>query len=124
MQMMKKKVLVIDDKEAIGKLIALCLGSDYECQYFNNVLAGINWLQSGNKIDLILSDYTMPELNGYEFLVMLKQNEFLKDIPVVFLSGEEHSSTRIKLLECGAEDFILKPFNPLELKIRIKKILK
>lgn len=124
MQMMKKKVLVIDDKEAIGKLIALCLGADYECQYFNNVLAGINWLRSGNKIDLILSDYTMPELNGYDFLVMLKQNEFLKDIPVVFLSGEEHSSTRIKLLEGGAEDFILKPFNPLELKIRIKKILK
>ena len=124
MQMKKKKVLVIDDKQAIGKLIALCLGADYECQYFNNVLAGINWLRSGNKIDLILSDYTMPELNGYDFLVMLKQNEFLKDIPVVFLSGEEHSSTRIKLLEGGAEDFILKPFNPLELKIRIKKILK
>lgn len=122
--MRKKKILVIDDKEAIGKLIALCLGSDYEFQYFNNALAGINWLNAGNIVDLILSDYTMPELNGYDFLMMLKQNEFLKDIPVVFLSGEENSTTRIKLLESGAEDFILKPFNPLELKIRIKKILK
>lgn len=122
--MKKKKILVIDDKEAIGKLIALCLGSDYEFQYFSNAMGGINWLKSGNTADLILSDYTMPELNGYEFLVMLKQNEFLKDIPVIFLSGEGNSTTRIKLLENGAEDFILKPFNPLELKIRIKKVLK
>ncbi|RZF59432.1 response regulator [Sphingobacterium corticibacterium] len=122
--MKKKKILVIDDKEAIGKLIALCLGAEYEFQYFSNALAGINWLNAGNTVDLILSDYTMPEMNGYDFLVMLKQNEFLKNIPVVFLSGEDSSSTRIKILESGAEDFILKPFNPLELKIRIKKVLK
>jgi DNA-binding response OmpR family regulator len=55
---------------------------------------------------------------------MIKQNEFLKNIPVIFLSGEDNSNTRISLLEAGADDFILKPFNPLELKLRIKKALK
>ena len=66
----------------------------------------------------------MPEMNGDEFLAYLKRNGLYKDIPVVVLSGEESSDIRIKMLEEGAEDFILKPFNPMELKIRIRKVLK
>lgn len=121
---MKKRILIIDDKPAIGQLISLYLGNDYSFCFFDNAIAGFNWLLEGNTIDLILSDYSMPTINGYDFLLMLKQNVFLKDIPVIFLSGEDDTATRIKLLEAGAEDFILKPFNPLELKLRIKKALK
>jgi DNA-binding response OmpR family regulator len=66
----------------------------------------------------------MPEMNGDEFLSYIKRNGLYKDIPVVVLSGEESSDIRIKMLEAGAEDFIMKPFNPLELKIRIRKVLK
>ena len=53
----------------------------------------------------------------------MKTNELFKSIPIVMLSSEESTTERIKLLEEGAEDYILKPFNPLELKIRIKKII-
>ena len=55
--------------------------------------------------------------------VDLKHNELFKQIPVVMLSSEDSTSERIRLLEEGAEDYIVKPFNPQELKIRIKKIL-
>lgn len=58
-----------------------------------------------------------------EFLRYMKANELFKSIPIVMLSSEESTTERIKLLEEGAEDYILKPFNPLELKIRIKKII-
>jgi DNA-binding response OmpR family regulator len=81
-------------------------------------------LYDGNRPDLIILDLRMPEMNGDEFLIYLKKNGLYKDIPVVVLSGEESSDIRIKMLELGAEDFILKPFNPMELKIRIKKVLK
>ncbi|KKX51659.1 PleD family two-component system response regulator [Sphingobacterium sp. IITKGP-BTPF85] len=121
---MKKNILIIDDKPAIGQLITLYLSADYDFRFFPNAIDAYNWLKDGNIVDLILSDYTMPEMNGYELLVMIKQNEFLKDIPVIILSGEDNTNTRINLLEAGAEDFILKPFNPLELKLRIKKALK
>ena len=57
------------------------------------------------------------------FLRYLKSNSLFKDIPVVMLSSEESTTERINLLEAGAEDFILKPFNPMELKARIKKFL-
>ena len=73
--------------------------------------------------DLIISDIRMPEMRGDEFLAYLKLNELFKQIPVVMLSSEDSTSERIRLLEEGAEDYIVKPFNPMELKIRIKKIL-
>ena len=53
----------------------------------------------------------------------LKCNELFKDIPVIMLSSEESTSERIRLLQEGAVDYILKPFNPMELKIRVKKII-
>lgn len=62
-------------------------------------------------------------MRGDEFLNHLKHNELFRGIPVVMLSSEDSTTERIRLLEEGAEDYIVKPFNPMELKIRIKKIL-
>ena len=81
------------------------------------------WLQAGNTPDLIISDIRMPGMRGDDFLEWIKQNELFRHIPVIMLSSEDSTSERIRLLEIGAEDYIVKPFNPMELKIRVKKIL-
>jgi DNA-binding response OmpR family regulator len=120
----KKQLLIIDDKIAIAKIISVYLSEEYDVIYFDTPVKAIQWLYDGNRPDLIILDLRMPEMNGDEFLIYLKKNGLYKDIPVVVLSGEESSDIRIKMLELGAEDFILKPFNPMELKIRIKKVLK
>lgn len=120
----KKHILIIDDKIAIAKIISVYLTEDYDITYFNTPIKAIQWLFDGNRPDLIILDIRMPEMNGDEFLSYLKRNGLYKDIPVVVLSGEESSDIRIKMLEAGADDFILKPFNPMELKIRIRKVLK
>lgn len=121
--MSKKKVLIVDDKDQIAKILYVYLQGDYDCHYKPNPLAAIQWLLEGNIPDLIISDIRMPEMRGDEFLAYLKLNELFKQIPVVMLSSEDSTSERIRLLEEGAEDYIVKPFNPQELKIRIKKIL-
>ena len=95
----------------------------YDCHYVQNPLHAIKRLLAGHMPDLIISDIRMPEMRGDEFLEYLKHNELFKQIPVVMLSSEDSTSERIRLLEEGAEDYIVKPFNPQELKIRIKKIL-
>ena len=123
-QGVKKKILILDDKIAIAKIISVYLSNDYDITYFNTPVKGIEWLHAGHRPDLIILDIRMPEMNGDEFLSYIKGNVLFKDIPVVVLSGEESSATRIKMLEEGADDFILKPFNPMELKIRIRKVLK
>lgn len=119
----RKQLLILDDKIAIAKIISLYLSKEYDITYFDTPVKAIKWLFNGNKPDLIILDIRMPEMNGDEFLIYLKKNGLYKDIPVVVLSGEESSEIRIKMLEEGADDFILKPFNPMELKIRIRKIL-
>lgn len=95
----------------------------YDVMYLENPIKAIDWLNEGNVPDLIISDIRMPLMRGDEFLRYMKANELFKSIPIVMLSSEESTTERIKLLEEGAEDYILKPFNPLELKIRIKKII-
>lgn len=120
----KRNILIIDDKIAIAKIIAVYLSKEYDITYFNTPVKAIQWFFEGNRPDIIILDIKMPEMNGDEFLAYLKRNGLYKDIPVVVLSGEESSDIRIKMLEEGAEDFILKPFNPMELKIRIRKVLK
>lgn len=121
--MEKKKILLVDDKETIGKVASIYLGKDYDVTYLNNPIKAINWLNEGNMPDLIISDIRMPEMTGDEFLEYMKANEFYKNIPIIMLSSEESTTERIRLLEIGAEDYILKPFNPLELKVRIKKVI-
>ena len=112
-----KQILFVDDKPAIGKVLSVYLGKENELVYFEE------WLNEGNEPALIISDIRMPKMTGSEFLAYLKSNSLFKDIPVVMLSSEESTTERINLLEAGAEDFILKPFNPMELKARIKKFL-
>lgn len=120
---MKKKILLVDDKATIGKVAGIYLGKDYDFTYLEDPIKAIEWLNEGNVPDLIISDIRMPLMTGDEFLRYMKNNELFKSIPIVMLSSEESTTERIRLLEEGAEDYILKPFNPLELKIRIKKII-
>ena len=75
------------------------------------------------KPDLVITDIRMPKMTGSEFLSYLKSNELFKHIPVMMLSSEESTTERIRLLEEGAVDYILKPFNPMELKVRLQKFL-
>lgn len=118
-----KNVLLVDDKDSIGKVVSIYLTKEYNFTFFDDPLKALEWLSNGNMPDLIITDIRMPKMTGDEFLYYLKHNELFKGIPVIILSGEDSTSERIRLLEEGAEDYILKPFNPLELKIRIKKII-
>ena len=122
-EILMKKILIVDDKESVAKVISFYLGTDYELTWFDNPIKAISWLQQGNIPDLIISDIRMSGMNGAEFLQYLKHNELFKLIRVIMLSSEDSTSARIKFLEEGADDYIVKPFNPMEIKVRIKKIL-
>ncbi len=117
-------ILIVDDKPEITKVIKIHLSADYEVFYHRNPIEALSWMHEGHIPDLIISDVYMPEMNGHEFLLQLKASSLFNDIPVIVLSSMENSGDRIQLLEDGADDFILKPFNPQELKIRVRNILR
>lgn len=120
---MEKSVLFVDDRPEIAKIIMLYLSPLYEMNYKENPIKAISWLNEGNIPDLIISDINMPEMNGEEFLCYLKGNNLFNHIPVLILSSIDSSADRIRLYEKGASDFMLKPFNPEELRIRVKKLI-
>lgn len=120
---MEKLILLVDDKPEIAKIIMLYLSSTYNVKYAENPIKAIQWLKDGNIPDVIISDLNMPEMSGEEFLCYLKANQLFSHIPVLILSSVESSSNRIRLFEEGAADFVLKPFNPEELRVRVKRLL-
>lgn len=73
---------------------------------------------------LILMDISMPEMNGYELCRILKSNKVTRDIPVIFISALDGSEDRVRGLKAGAVDFIAKPFQPMEVNMRIENQLK
>ena len=84
-----KKILLVDDKVTIGRVLKIYLGTEYDLEYFEDPIKALEWLNEGNLPDLIISDIRMPHMRGNEFLYYLKGNELLKHIPVVMLSSEE-----------------------------------
>jgi DNA-binding response OmpR family regulator len=65
----------------------------------------------------------MPGMRGDDFLEWIKQNKQFKHVPIIMLSSEDSKQERLRLMDIGAEDYIVKPFNPMDLKIRVEKIL-
>lgn len=120
---MKKKILAIDDEFSITSLLNHLLKDTYDIVIQENGLQGLHWLEEGNMPDLIIVDIEMPEMNGYEFLENIKSSIFYKDIPILMLSANETSSDRIKALKKGADDYLVKPFNPEELELRITNLI-
>jgi DNA-binding response OmpR family regulator len=119
---MKKKILVIDDERTIRVLLENFL-KEYIVTTKNDGLEGLSWLQEGNMPDLIIADIQMPNLDGYEFVKQLRASGFFKDIPLIVLSGIESTAEKVKCLKLGANDYIVKPFNPEELLIRIELLI-
>ena len=120
---MRKKILIIDDELSIRMLLENYLGKKYEVITKTDGIEGMKYLEAGNMPDLIVADIQMPNMDGFEFLKQLKVSGFFKNIPVIMLSGIESSQERVKCLKMGAEDFIVKPFNPEELALRIENLI-
>lgn len=118
-----KKILVVDDKSSISNLLIQFLSNKYSVETKEDGLEALTWLQLGNIPDLVITDLQMPNLDGVELIKRMKESGYFKDIPILVLSSKDSSVDRVQCLKLGAEDYVVKPFNPEELSIRIEKIL-
>jgi len=117
------KILVVDDKQTLSDLLAQFLGQKHHVTTKKNGLEALQWLQQGDIPDLIISDLEMPELDGYGLISKVRSSGYFSDIPIIVLSCRDSSADRIRCLKLGANDYMVKPFNPEELSIRIDNIL-
>lgn len=119
---MKKKILVVDDEFSMRKLLSFFLSKNYEVITFENGYDALSYMQDNPLPDLAIVDVNMPKLGGYEFLQNIKSSENLKGLSVIILSMVDSSSERVRFLKAGAEDFLIKPFNPEELELKVEKL--
>ena len=121
---MKQQILIIDDEAIMRKLLEQILKEKYEVISMENGKEALEWMYSGNIPDLVVADLNMPEINGFEYINRVRESGFFNDLPLIVLSGEESSAERIKSLKMGANDYLVKPFNPEELSLRIDNLIR
>ena len=122
----KLKILIVEDDVFMQTVLRQYLSTHYNIDTSTNGIEALSFLQenSGNLPDLIISDLNTPGLNGLGLITQLKSGDLFSTIPIMILSGEENSEKRIECLDAGADDYVVKPFNPRELESRIKVILR
>lgn len=114
------RILVVEDEEPIANLIRMNLVKNgYQCDCAYDGLEGADRLEKGH-YDLCLLDVMLPKVNGYELLEYAKQF----DIPVIFLTAMGTTADKVKGLKAGADDYIAKPFEVVELLARIESVLR
>lgn len=117
------KILIVDDEELILNMISCLLScARYTLYTAGNGKDAIELAQRINP-DLVLLDMVMPELDGVEICRILKSTEETSQIPVIMLTGHTDRDAKIMCLSAGANDFLEKPFDNLELKMRVKNLL-
>ncbi len=122
--MLKEKILVIEDDKHISKLVKYNLEkAGYDPTVAEDGEEALDILGKQGT-DLIILDIMLPKMDGFEVCRLIKQNSKLKNIPIIMLTAKGEEVDRIVGLELGADDYVVKPFSPRELVLRIKAILK
>lgn len=114
-------ILVVDDEKEIRDLIGIYLANEgYKVIKAANGLEALNHLEK-EETDLIILDIMMPSMDGIEACIKIREN---KNMPIIMLSAKSEDMDKILGLTTGADDYITKPFNPLELIARVKSQLR
>ena len=115
------KILVVDDERTLVKGIKFNLeneGYQVECAY--DGAAAVD-LARNEKFDLLILDVMMPELDGLEACLRIRE---FSNVPIIMLTAKSEDADKLMGFECGADDYLTKPFNILELKARVRALLR
>lgn len=120
---MAKKVVVAEDDLPIVDLLSFILRREgYEVYIAYDGGEALESIEK-NLPDLVLLDIMMPVMDGWDVLKKVKEDDKLKNIPVIMLTAKGQEWDIVKGFELGSEDYVVKPFSPSELLVRIKKRL-
>lgn len=116
-------ILIVDDNVVVLQALGKALVS-----FHQPILTATNGLEALEKIKqqkpaLIITDYNMPEMDGYAFIQTLKSREDTRNIPIIMLTGREDEDAEVRVLAAGADDYLTKPVNPKKLLARVTRFV-
>lgn len=116
------KILVVEDEKDLNKIIVKhLLKQDFIVDYAYNGLGALDFV-AYTKYDLIILDIMMPEMDGFEFAKKIRDEE--NDTPILFLTAKDTIEDRVRGLDLGGDDYLIKPFDFKELIARIRAIVR
>ena len=116
------EVIVVDDQPSVCKEVAAFLKNDCNVHAFKSGRDAFSYLER-NHVDLIFLDYYMPDMTGFEVLLLIRQNQATRDTPVVFLTTEINERMSHEMTQRGATDYLCKPVEATTLRQCVKKNL-
>jgi len=117
-------VLAVDDDIAIRIILNNVLRKSFDITTVSNGVEALLWLKKGNDPDIIISDISMPELNGFDLLKSLSQSGLYNKTPLIILSGHNKEEVRAQMVNyINPVTFIQKPFNPIEIYNHVTNII-
>lgn len=118
-----QKVLIVDDTE-LNRILFCALVKKLDClsYAFSNARDALAWA-AHNEPDLVIADYMMPDINGLEFVHMLRELPGLDVVPVLMITANDQKSVRYRALDMGGSDYLLKPVDKVEFLARAKNML-
>ena len=120
---MKKVILVADDSPTIRKFVSVALSvRGYEIVSCSDGMEAIEILPT-QKVDLVITDLNMPNVDGFELITSIRNNTEYKDIPIIVLSSLGATEDIQRGLECGANSYLVKPFDPKRVVYEVSKYL-
>ena len=118
-----KKILIADDRYEVVELVKATLeGEDYQVIDASDGKEALEKIKR-EKPDLVLLDIIMPRMDGFEVLSEVKKDPRTKDIPIIMLTAKGQKLDKDKGRRLGAQDYIVKPFSPSHLLIKIEEVL-
>jgi two-component system, OmpR family, phosphate regulon response regulator PhoB len=121
---MSDKILIVEDEIDVAELLAHHLRKEgFAVEIVDNGRVALNWLKS-ERPALIILDLMLPELSGLDLCRIVKSNPGTEGVPIVMLSARIEEIDRVLGFELGADDYVVKPFSPRELVLRIRAILR
>lgn len=120
---MKKVILVADDSPTIRKFVSVSLSMQgFEVISASDGMEALEKLPT-KKVDLIITDLNMPNLDGFELIKSVRSNDQYKDIPIIILSSLSGSAEIERGMKSGADSYVVKPFDPRRIQYEVTKYL-
>jgi DNA-binding response OmpR family regulator len=124
MRQRKRRLLLVEENPHIVSVLSQTLKVDFDITVATNGREAVRLLIQGKQFDFVITELNLPLFDGLDLIKLIRMSKLAGQTPIMVLSGDLDSANRIACLEAGADSYMTKPFNPLEVKAKLHSVFR